>query len=722
MDSIGLFFRFIYRIRHWLILGPAFVTILAIYFSSDLTKKYEASTTIFTGIMSSANVQEDKTSDWNTTNNAFDNIINLVRSRSTLERVSIRLFAQAMIKGDPKKDNVYIRAESYRDLINRVPKDVRVLIDKNDEQQTVQNLLNYKKEDKNNFLYGLLNYSYRYYSFIALNAITVTRLNTSDILEIKYSCEDPGIATQTLNILNEELITEYTNLQLGPSNSVIDYFENQLKTIQDQLKIQEDSLMEYSISGKIINYEEQTKQLTTISANLDDKYQQSLMDFYSSRKLINKLESQLDTRAEMMKQNKQFIRSLSQVSLLTKKITELEMLGQDNASEDAENLPRYKELLEKAEENLSDITNNVSNLQYSKEGLSMNAVIQQWLSSILQNEKSKAEISALRDRKKEIDDEYRRYTPIGPNLKKQEREIGVSEESYHTILTHLAQAKLQQKNIEMISATLRVVSPPLFPLEAAGTRRRLIVMAALFGSLVFILSIFVILELLDKTVRDKNRAKRLTKAKILGAFPGNYSLSSRGFSKENSRIASSYACNMLQNYFVSNGTTYINLISVENGEGRSYIAENFRDYWEEKGLSVQILSYEEDFDTESRQFLMSDNINELNTTNSKYQPDIVLIEYPSLRQCNIPKAFLQQAQVNLFIVKATRAWKGSDQMYLDDLTAQCGKTPVYVYINNAQKFAVEDFTGQLPPYTRFSKRVYELLNLGFTAERNKNID
>jgi len=722
MDSIGLFFRFIYRIRNWLILGPAFVTILAIYFSSDLPKKYEASTTIFTGIMSSANVQEDKTSDWNTTNNAFDNIINLVRSRSTLERVSIRLFAQSMIKGDPKKDNVYIRAESYNDLINRVPKDVRLLIDKNDEQQTVQNLLNYKKEDKNNFLYGLLNYSYRYYSFNALNAITVTRLQTSDILEIKYSCEDPGIATQTLNILNEELITEYTNLQLGPSNSVIDYFENQLKSIQDQLKIQEDSLMEYSINGKIINYEEQTKQLTTISANLDDKYQQSLMDFYSSRKLINKLESQLDTRAEMMKQNKQFIRSLSQVSLLTKKITELEMLGQDNASEDADNLPRYKELLEKAEENLSDITNNVSNLQYSKEGLSMNAVIQDWLANILQNEKSKAEISALRDRKKEIDEEYRRYTPIGPSLKKQEREIGVSEESYHTILTHLAQAKLQQKNIEMISATLRVVSPPLFPLEAAGTRRRLIVLGALFGSLVFILSIFVILELLDKTIRDKNRAKRLTKAKILGAFPGNYSLSSRGFSKENSRIASSYACNMLQNYFVPNGSTYINLISVENGEGRSYIAENFRDYWEEKGLSVQILSYEEDFDTESRQFLMSENINELNTTNSKYQPDIVLVEYPSLRQCNIPKAFLQQAQVNLFIVKATRAWKGSDQMYLDDLTAQAGKTPVYLYINNAQKFAVEDFTGQLPPYTRFSKRVYELLNLGFTAERNKNID
>jgi len=721
MDGIGLFFRFIYRIRRWLILGPAFVTILAIYFSSNLPKKFEANTTIFTGIMSSANVQEDKTSDWNTTNNAFDNIMNLIRSRSTLERVSIRLFAQAMIKGDPKKDNIFIKAASYNDLMQYVPNEIKKLIKKDDEQQTVQNLLNYKKEERGNFLYELLNYSYQYFSFNALSAITVSRLGTSDMIEIKYSCEDPGIASQTLTILNEELITEYTSLQLGPSNSVIDYFENQLKSIQSQLKLQEDSLMLYSINGKIINYDEQTKQLTTISANIDDKYQQSLMDFYSSRKLINKLENQLDTRAEMMKQNKDFIHTMSQVSLLTKKITELEMIDQTNNPE-ADNLPSYKELLDQSEDKLYEITNNTSNMQYSKEGLSMDNVIQLWLTNVLQNEKSKAEISALRDRKKEIDAEYRRYTPIGPNLKKQEREIGVSEESYHTILTHLAQAKLQQKNIEMISATLKVVAPPLYPLEAMGTRRRIIVAGAFFGSLIFLLSIFVILELMDKTLRDKNRAMKLTKAKILGAFPGNYNLSNRGFAKENSRIASSYACNMLQNHFNTSGPSFFNLISIENGEGRSYIAENFRDYWEEKGLSVQILSYETDFDTESRQFLMSENINDLGVTNPKYQPDIYLVEYPSLRQCSIPKAFLQQAQANLFIVKATRAWKGSDQVYLDDITVQAGKAPVYLFLNNTQKFAVEDFTGQLPPYTRISKRIYELLNLGFTSESNKNID
>jgi len=722
MNIIASIFRFIYRLRYWLLVGPMLVTLLAIYFTSNLPKTYEANTTIFTGIMSSQSVDSQKNSDWNSTNNAFDNIINLVRSRSTLERVSIRLFAQAMIKGNPKEDNLYIKASNYNNLLSIVPDDVKKLIDKNDEQQTVQNLLNYKKEDKDNFLYGLLNWFYPFYSFNALNSISVSRLASSDMIEFRYSSGDPGIAHQTLIILNEELINEYTNLQLGQSSNVIEYFENQLRMIQDQLNIREDSLMVYSIKGKIINYEEQTKQLTQISTDVYNRYEQALMDFYSSKKLINKLELQLNTRADLMKENRQFIRTLEEVSLLTKKITELEAFNDENSAEQLDNLPKYKSLLEKSEQKLYNLTNSISSIQNSKDGVTMTSIIQEWLTYILQNEKSKAEISALKERKKSVDDEFLRFTPIGPNLKKQEREISVSEESYHTILTHLAQAKLQQKNIQMISATLKVVAPPIYPLAAAGTKRKLIVIVSFFGSIVFILGVFLLLEILDKTIRDKDRAKRLTKAKVLGAFPGNLGLSHRGYAKENSRIASNFTCNMLQNHFVNNGPTFINLISIESREGRSFLAENFREYWEEKGLNVQVLSYETDFDTESRKYLTADSMDVLYKPNPKFQPDVVLIEYPALRRNNIPKAFLQLAQVNLLIVKATRAWKESDQEYLDELTVQSKTTPVFLYINFAQKFAVEDFTGQLPPYTKIRKRIYELLNLGLTADRNRNIE
>ncbi|MDD2612350.1 MAG: hypothetical protein PHR38_06150 [Bacteroidales bacterium] len=719
MDVVVTLFRFIYRIRYWIIIVPLLVTIPTYYFTSNLPTTYEASTTIFTGIASSPNVDEGSNSS-QYANNAFDNIIFLVHSRSILEKVSIRLFAQAMMKGDPKQDNKYIRASNYNELFSLVPKDVKRLIDKKSEEITVKNLIKYKESGNNNFIYGLLNWFHPFYSISALGKIEARRLGSSDMIEIKYSCNDPGIVHQTLAILNEELISEYSKLQLGSSNDVISYFEKQLNLSRELLKLQEDSLMNYSMQGKIINYEEQTGMLIAMSNNIETKYEQAMLDFYSSRKLIDNLENRLTTRSELMKENKQFIKNLNIVSLLTKKITELETIN-DEDTDQSEKLPKYKQLLDISEQKLYDISNDLNATQYSKEGVSMNSFIQEWLSQVLINEKAKAEISILQERKKEIDVKYVHYTPIGPNLKRQEREITFTEESYHTLLNHLAQAKLQQKSLEMMYSKLNVVSPPVYPLADSGTNRKSIIIIAFFGSLIFIIGCFLILELFDKTIRDKYRATILSKANVLGAFPGNATLKFRSFAKERNRIATAYSCNMLMNYFTPNKTTIINLISKDSGEGKSFIADNMMAYWEELGFYVRFVSYHTDFSVESKAYFQAENIQDL-VKYGKVNPDIVLFECPALVQHNIPKPLLKNANVNLYIIKATRAWQESDQLFYDQIRSQSEDKPSFLFLNQAKQFAVEDFTGLLPPFTKFRKRIYKLLKLELSSEKDQNIE
>ncbi|MEA4840942.1 MAG: hypothetical protein VB110_08070 [Bacteroidales bacterium] len=719
MDVVVTLFRFIYRIRYWIIIVPLLVTIPTYYFTSDLPTTYEASTTIFTGIASSPNVDEGSNSS-QYANNAFDNIIFLVHSRSILEKVSIRLFAQAMMKGDSKQDNKYIRASNYNELLSIVPKDVKRLIDKKSEEITVRNLIKYKESGNNNFIYGLLNWFHPFYSISALGKIEARRLGSSDMIEIQYNCNDPGIVHQTLAILNEELISEYSKLQLGSSNDVISYFEKQLNLSRELLKLQEDSLMNYSMQGKIINYEEQTGMLIAMSNNIETKYEQAMLDFYSSRKLIDNLENRLTTRSELMKENKQFIKNLNIVSLLTKKITELETIN-DEDTDQSEKLPKYKQLLDISEQKLYDISNDLNATQYSKEGVSMNSFIQEWLSQVLINEKAKAEISILQERKKEIDVKYVHYTPIGPNLKRQEREITFTEESYHTLLNHLAQAKLQQKSLEMMYSKLNVVSPPVYPLADSGTNRKSIIIIAFFGSLIFIIGCFLILELFDKTIRDKYRATILSKANVLGAFPGNATLKFRSFAKERNRIATAYSCNMLMNYFTPNKTTIINLISKDSGEGKSFIADNMMAYWEELGFYVRFVSYHTDFSVESKAYFQAENIQDL-VKYGKVNPDIVLFECPALVQHNIPKPLLKNANVNLYIIKATRAWQESDQLFYDQIRSQSEDKPSFLFLNQAKQFAVEDFTGLLPPFTKFRKRIYKLLKLELSSEKDQNIE
>ena len=48
------------------------------------------------------------------------------------------------------------------------------------------------------------------------------------------------------------------------------------------------------------------------------------------------------------------------------------------------------------------------------------------------------------------------------------------------------------------------------------------------------------------------------------------------------------------------------------------------------------------------------------------------------------------------------------------------KDTLYMYLTEASRYAVEEFVGQLPPYTRFNNFVYRLSQLGLTAVENNH--
>jgi len=43
-----------------------------------------------------------------------------------------------------------------------------------------------------------------------------------------------------------------------------------------------------------------------------------------------------------------------------------------------------------------------------------------------------------------------------------------------------------------------------------------------------------------------------------------------------------------------------------------------------------------------------------------------------------------------------------------------------MYLTEASRYAVEEFVGQLPPYTKFNNFVYRMSQLGLTATENNH--
>lgn len=173
MEYILYISRFLYRIRWWLLIGTAIITFAVYYFGKRMIgKTYNVEATLYTGAASGYNLEGGNNKvDWATTQNAMDNLMNIIKAESTLKRVSMRLYARSLIKGNPKEDNEFIKASNYNRIYEHLKnspngKEILSLIDKNSEDKTVANFFNYLRPTQANYLYGVFYYNLPYYSFL----------------------------------------------------------------------------------------------------------------------------------------------------------------------------------------------------------------------------------------------------------------------------------------------------------------------------------------------------------------------------------------------------------------------------------------------------------------------------------------------------------------------------------------------------------------------------
>lgn len=153
-------------LRHlWMILvGTALFTLFVIYYTRHMVGGYEVKATLYTGVASGYNLESDKRTDWAMVQNSMDNLISIMQAESTLKRVSMRLYARVLIKGDPNKEVDGITPSSYNYTYNHLKnsphgKEILALIDKTSEDKTVSNLEKYMRPHKDNYVYGLFYYN-----------------------------------------------------------------------------------------------------------------------------------------------------------------------------------------------------------------------------------------------------------------------------------------------------------------------------------------------------------------------------------------------------------------------------------------------------------------------------------------------------------------------------------------------------------------------------------
>lgn len=719
MEYFRYIVRFIYHIRWYLATLPLLALIIAWFMTRNLDKEYSVKTTIYTGIISGYNIETGmSTGQTGNPKTNLENLIHIITTEKTLKRVSLRLFARIMMYGDPNVNTNYITAQHYQQVVNMVPKEVQALIDKNDEARTVANLLAYERPSADNFIYSLLNGSHPYFSVPVLSEnIKVAQLGESDMIEIGYSANDPGVAFNTLDILNEEFIDQYQDIRFGETNNVIKFFEGEVARLYRILTNSEDSLISYNVEKRIINYGEQTKQIAAMDATHKWMNNDLLMDYTTTKALSNFLENKMGNVAVKLRDNSDFLTELNNISKLKSRISNLELINDDTNPEIGKQLIQAKDRMARAEKSIRSISQQISTTTTGTDGVKSADLVGRWLDQVILEEKTKAEMGAMGIMRNNIDKDFLYFSPIGATLSRKERHINFIESNYMSMLGALNAARLRQKNLQMTTATLKILNPPLFPLNALPTNRLMVLLAAYVLTFLFIIGYFFIIELLDHTLRDRQRAERLTKSKVLGCYPKESTLRYRRFNKAVGNMALRQLSKSVLPYFKEGQPNVLNLLSTEEKNGKTLVATELEDYWNSIGLEVHRITYDEDFLSDDKSYVMAQSVKDL--CPDIRDNEILIVEYPNLADHSISPALLNMGTVNLMITRANRTWKNTDQQTLNNVKSMLeNKETLFMYLTQADRDSVEEFTGQLPPYTMFKNFVYRISQMGLTAVEN----
>jgi len=802
--------RILYRNRVLLLLTPVLLAVIVVFLTRNPTYTYTSETTLYTGIASGGGVKMEDNFNYFATNTAFDNLINIIKSRETVQDVSLRLLAQhLMLK---RADSKYISSKSYVELNAITPAYIRQLIVKNgttelhsdttatqkdtqeadssdqfsfgdltnpsetslfptsinkeDFKQTVKNLKACMESSDTNFVYKLLNFNHPHYSIDAISSINVIRMESSDLVRLRFESDDPGICQQTLSFFMEACISNYKKIKENRSDAVVKYFEYELKKVSEKLKVSESTLLKFNEDNNIINYYEQSKAVAVVKEDLEVQYNNMRIKLAGAEASIKRIEEKLKIQTKIVPKSTEIINMRNQLSDVNSKIVAAETMDQENIISNSE-LVQLKLESERLKDAIRNSVNDLYSYGSTTEGLPLQTLLTDWLDNVIMYEDTKAGLKVQSDRIREFQKQYAIYAPAGANIKRIEREINVNENEYLEILHGLGQAKLKVQDMELTSS-IKAVDPPYYPLTANPTKRKMMVVVAAFFGFLFLLTMMLAMEYFDKSLKNPEKARKQIKLVHAGIFP-------KIFLKTN-LLNYPFLINRILELILQNIGAYrkdanqktktILFFSSLSNEGKSVLAGNLALNLKKQGKTVLMMNYAFDSETKSNNqvsnrppknkrypflsvmlgyedkridynspflrepemylesneyvtyemnasFYRAETYQDLLNGIRTNEPDYVLIEIPPILHYQYPSNLMANADATVLVCRANRVWSPADESMIDLLSKTNSKEPFFV-LNGVEEPVLESILGELPKRrSKFRRFLKNLIGLQF---------
>jgi len=657
--------RLLWRFK-WVLFAAPVLTAALVYFAlRGQPDEYESHSVIYTGLVSGFNLESGSEArlDYHVVNSGFDNLITTIQSRETLVDVTSDLLTR-----------VACGSASYPMMINddAFPGLVESLEGLGATCEARSAAIAGQIAAGEGPLYELLFKSSTALSMKSIaGRLNVRRINSSDLLEVKFTAEDPNFAHDFVTVLNDAFIGRFQGIKRKEVGSVVAFFERETAKAQERLQLAVTRMRDFGTANRVINYYEQTKAIAGQKELIDQQIQQEKMRLEAAESAVRDLEERIGATEEIRRRGRELM-ALRQEYAETTASAVLE--GQLTASSSPagvvqDPLPGLTQQIEQSVAGLYDA-------RYSKEGLVKTELVERWMEEMIVVAQSRASLEVLNDRRAEYIKFYDEFAPMGSTLQTLEREVDVAENEYLELLHSLNQARMRQQNIEL-SSSMDVLDTPSFPHEPLGGKLKLLMIAAFMVTFLLGVGVITAMELLDESLRSPAEAKKRTGMDVLGAIPDLSVLPPDQPHHPDVQRAVDVLSARLKTILASNSdrdTHLVCLASCAEGDGKRTVSDLLAQSLRSSGRHVIQVG-------PGRSRLESNGLPESSTfeVNAGYaamnhvsdllnlpldQKVVILMELAPLSDNEIPVGLLESADLTLWVARADSIWTELEQSTL----------------------------------------------------------
>ncbi|MBN8705697.1 MAG: hypothetical protein J0L62_07460 [Bacteroidetes bacterium] len=508
----------------------------------------------------------------------FENLIELIRSKKTIDRLQLQLISDQLNQtlNFPLKGQPFVNEADKTGLLARVDS----LLDKNKPFtegeagfKQVTDFLNAKKLSYSKIVSGL----------------KVNRVGNSNYIKLLIESDEPMKSVYLAENLIRALIWQNRIVARNRTSFDREMYEKLVEQARLVLDEKVNRLEKYKVKKNIINLDEYTKALVNQIVNLELQITKLTQQKAEADRGLSKLQETGNIPAELplnLSSNKSILEKKARLKVFNEEL----LRNQFETSQNSRNKDIEDSIRNLKREISESITGILSDVPYDV-GATRQEIATRTIGFLLDREVADEGLKVITGELKRVTQYITVFAPIESEIGTLNSEINVAQESYLILLNKLNLAKTVEQGKG--EGEIVMLDPPGVPEKPEPSKRWILILLSGMSLFVIIVSLLVAIEILDATISTVEQYEDVSSLPLLGVIPDRTDtiLESEGLSNQIAEMISIQQVRQIGKGITNSGAEKkcILFVSSHREEGKTTLASELAKQLIKSGKKLLLL-------------------------------------------------------------------------------------------------------------------------------------